>query len=306
MKLVFWFPLVGQVFKSCLDFPFYSLVMAQVEDIVVGDYPLARDLVDFNRLNLQHYLYKDIFGYLIHPKIPRSQKSLKIADVATGTGVWLLDVSSQLDASAELVGFDTDITQVGPREWLPDNMSLREWDVFTEPPDELVGTFHIVNLRLFCYVLEDDPTFVLRNVAKLLKPGGYLQWCEVDVSSMRIHTSSPDVPTVNLRALWDETIPKGTRMMPGWAKDLPRVFRDEGFVGVEADWRQGKNHTGIAMHFCNLPVHEMVVAKLRPGNPQKASEIHEVFQKAFAESRRGATYLLDRVVVIGQKPSTLN
>lgn len=123
---------------------------------------------------------------------------------------------------------------------------------------------------------------------------------------MRIHTSSPDVPTVNLRALWDETIPKGTRMMPGWAKDLPRVFRDEGFVGVEADWRQGKNHTGIAMHFCNLPVHEMVVAKLRPGNPQKASEIHEVFQKAFAESRRGATYLLDRVVVIGQKPSTLN
>lgn len=49
MKLVFWFPLVGQVFKSCLDFPFYSLVMAQVEDIVVGDYPLARDLVDFNR-----------------------------------------------------------------------------------------------------------------------------------------------------------------------------------------------------------------------------------------------------------------
>lgn len=84
-------------------------------------------------------------------------------------------MSSQLDASAELVGFDTDITQVGPREWLPDNMSLREWDVFTEPPDELVGTFHIVNLRLFCYVLEDDPTFVLRNVAKLLSKSSLLQ-----------------------------------------------------------------------------------------------------------------------------------
>ena len=38
------------------------------------------------RLNLQHHLWKDIFGYSLSPKIPRDKKFLKVADVGTGTG----------------------------------------------------------------------------------------------------------------------------------------------------------------------------------------------------------------------------
>lgn len=143
---------------------------------------------NITRLNLQHYLYKEVFGYILHPKIQRSQKSLSIADVGTGTGydpckiarnlffiltfkclrIWLLDLSSQLDASTELVGLDADISQVGAQEWLPENLSLREWNAFIDPPKDLQARFDIVNLRLFCYVIQDDPTVVLRNVIKLL------------------------------------------------------------------------------------------------------------------------------------------
>lgn len=137
------------------------------------------------RLNLQHYIWKDMFGYSLHPKIPRNQKSLKIADVGTGTGythlhqnntepaltisrIWLLDLLPQLDPSTELVGIDADITQVGPREWLPENLTLRQWSVFTDVPDDLVGAFDIVNLRLFAFVIEDDATPILRKLKKLL------------------------------------------------------------------------------------------------------------------------------------------
>ncbi|KAI1421943.1 hypothetical protein F5Y12DRAFT_764947 [Xylaria sp. FL1777] len=59
--------------------------MAQVKD-VLENYPLSRDFVDFNRLNLQHYLWKDIFSYNIHPKILERRCLLKVADVGTGTG----------------------------------------------------------------------------------------------------------------------------------------------------------------------------------------------------------------------------
>lgn len=98
--------------------------------------------------------------------------------------IWLLDLSSQLDASAELVGLDNDITQVGPREWLPLNMKLREWNVFSDPPDDLVGKFDIVHIRLFIFVIEDDPTLVLRRLIKLLSmyppfhkvDFGYILW----------------------------------------------------------------------------------------------------------------------------------
>ncbi|TGJ84697.1 hypothetical protein E0Z10_g4082 [Xylaria hypoxylon] len=136
----------------------------------VGAYPLSRDFFDFNRLNLQHHLWKDIFGYSLHPKIPRDSKFLKVADVATGTGSWLLDLHSQLASSTEteLVGLDVDIAQAGPKEWLPPNLSLRKWSVFDDVPDDLAGTFDIVNVRLIAFVIEDDPTPVLRNLTRLL------------------------------------------------------------------------------------------------------------------------------------------
>ena len=39
-----------------------------------------------HRLNLQHYLWKDQTGYLLHPSIPLSNPNIKIADIGTGTG----------------------------------------------------------------------------------------------------------------------------------------------------------------------------------------------------------------------------
>ena len=41
---------------------------------------------DNPRLNLQHYLWKDQTGYLLHPSIPLSNPNIKIADIGTGTG----------------------------------------------------------------------------------------------------------------------------------------------------------------------------------------------------------------------------
>ncbi|KAI1879089.1 hypothetical protein JX265_003266 [Neoarthrinium moseri] len=269
----------------------------------IKEYPLSRDLSDFNRLNLQHYLWKDIFGYALHPKVPRDQKSLKVADVGTGTGIWLLDMASQLDDdSAEFVGIDTDVTQVGPAEWLPQNLSIRQWSVFTDVPEDLVGKFDIVNIRLFCWVIETNPAAILQKLTKLLKPGGYLQWCELDMESMRIETISPDVPTNSLETLWAQAIPNDSLMVPTWVKELPRMFEDEGLVGVTADWQIGKRHTCLSIHWCNLPTLKMVADKLRPVNPEKASEIDELVDMAFLQSRKGAMFQYKRVVVIGQKP----
>lgn len=86
----------------------------------------------------------------------------------TVSRIWLLDLLPQLDPSTELVGIDADITQVGPRKWLPENLTLRQWSVFTDVPDDLVGAFDIVNLRLFAFVIEDDATPILRKLKKLL------------------------------------------------------------------------------------------------------------------------------------------
>lgn len=38
------------------------------------------------RLTAQHYLWKDVLGFAVHPNIPTRAKDLKVADVATGNG----------------------------------------------------------------------------------------------------------------------------------------------------------------------------------------------------------------------------
>ena len=46
----------------------------------------AKAIIDA-RLNLQHYIWKDQTGFLLHPTIPLDGRTdLKIADVGTGTG----------------------------------------------------------------------------------------------------------------------------------------------------------------------------------------------------------------------------
>ncbi|KAK3311847.1 hypothetical protein B0H66DRAFT_575676 [Apodospora peruviana] len=270
----------------------------------VGDYPLARDYVDYNRLNLQHHLWKDIFGYSLSPKIPRDKTFLKVADVGTGTGVWLLDLHSQLPSSTEteLVGFDTDIEQVGPRKWLPDNLSLRQWSVFENVPEDLVGTFDIVNVRLIVFVIEEDPAPVLRNLLKLLKPGGYLQWCEIDLESQHVETISPDVPKDCLEAVQKLTVVGDTRLLPLWVKTLDETFKAEGLLGVNADWQAGRRHTAYSMHWCNLTIPMNISDKIRKSNPEKAAQIDRLIEGAIDESAKGAMWAHNRVIVTGQKP----
>ncbi|KAI1179000.1 hypothetical protein F4777DRAFT_535249 [Nemania sp. FL0916] len=275
--------------------------MAQVNDI--DGYPLSRDFIDFNRLNLQHYLWKDVFGYNIHPKILQQGGLSKIADVAAGTGIWLLDVSSQLDPAPELLALDADITQVPPKEWCPPNFSIRSWDMFTEVPDDLIGQFDLVNIRLLVWVISDDPTPVLRNLIKLLKPGGYLQWGEVDIKSMQIETVSPGLPTGSLTALWEEVAASGTRFLPTWVKTLSQLFEREGLHSVEADWQKGKPHTAMAMQWCNLVVHQMVADRVREANTERAAKIDRLVLEAAAETRAGAIFGVRKVTVIGQKPA---
>ena len=49
-------------------------------------YRLGRDVIASTRLNLQHYIWKENIGYLLHPSIKLSGDNISIADVGTGTG----------------------------------------------------------------------------------------------------------------------------------------------------------------------------------------------------------------------------
>ncbi|CZT23716.1 uncharacterized protein RCC_09430 [Ramularia collo-cygni] len=226
-----------------------------------SDYVFNRDYLDNNRINLQHYLWREIFGYLIHPSIPTGAPDLKIADVGTGTGIWLTELADRLP-SAQLDGLDVSFDALPPCKWLPQNVRRLHWDVTHDVPPELEGQYDLVHIRLFAFVLlNDDLPGVLERLAKLLKPGGYLQWDEPDIASFRIETTDSTISTEALKQLVERMQPQDVRFSPTWIARLPDLFKNAGFECVQYDVREAKPWLALAMHEDNLMIHEVIAAK---------------------------------------------
>ena len=83
--------------------------------------------------------------------------------------IWLLDLARTLPPTAQLDGFDIDISDCPHKQWLPRNVTMQQLDALTGIPEHLVGMYDIVQLRLFQVVVKDnDPGPLLRNVLRML------------------------------------------------------------------------------------------------------------------------------------------
>ncbi|CCX31994.1 Similar to methyltransferase [Aspergillus niger CBS 513.88]; acc. no. XP_001401990 [Pyronema omphalodes CBS 100304] len=104
-----------------------------------------------DRLNQQYTLIQTLTSnYLLHPNISRPT-SPRIADIASGTGCWLIDLSS-LYPDAVLHGFDIKIPLVP----LPENVELTQHDVLDRFPEELRETYDMVHMRLMSAALTES------------------------------------------------------------------------------------------------------------------------------------------------------
>lgn len=151
-------------------------------------YRLMRNSASSCRLNAQHYLWKHTCGFNLHPRIPIPlDKELRIADIGTGTGIWIADTA--LGQAFRIDGFDKSLEQCPAAELLPKACSVRRLDVLQDLPADLNGEYDVINVRLIQGGLGDDPVPALRNFIAMLKPGGYLQWQEIDLRGLVVATA---------------------------------------------------------------------------------------------------------------------
>ena len=81
------------------------------------------------------------------------------------SSIWLIELSRALPSSTQFDGFDIDMTQLPPKQWLPSNVAMHKLDAFSTLPSELVGRYDIVHLRLFTVLVKhNDPVPLLRNL----------------------------------------------------------------------------------------------------------------------------------------------
>ncbi|MCJ1431978.1 hypothetical protein MMC27_001334 [Xylographa pallens] len=143
-----------------------------------------RNSEEIERLNAQSCFMRAFFnGHLVHPSIPRDNLQA-IADIGTGTGVWMEEVQQEFETTnvgrnVQFTGFDITGT-LFPHQKRP-GQAFVVHDAVQPFPDEYHEKFDLVHIRFLSYSikarqLED----LVEWVSEILRPGGYLQWEEID------------------------------------------------------------------------------------------------------------------------------
>ncbi|KAI9645959.1 hypothetical protein NHQ30_005396 [Ciborinia camelliae] len=272
----------------------------------IDKYPLERDFQASTRLYLQHFIWKRQLGHLLQPCIPLAN-DIKIADVACGTGIWLVDLAKELAnkyPSAQLHGYDISTAQFPPKGWLPKNVNLDTLDILQPIPDALRGRFDVVHTGYLCLVVEKgDPFPILDNLLALLKPGGYIQWDDGDFGG--VFSQSTDLGLSH--SAMDELKNQAHSLVSGkyndfrWITELDKVFLERNlsvlacqYVPIDDDIA----HPWTMTHLMASVEMGKIIERER-GNSEEWWMMH---QRAIAEMYHGASLRMSMISVAGRKP----
>lgn len=264
------------------------------------EYMLGRSYAAASRLNFQHYLWKETLHFNLHPSIS-IPKEASIADVATGTAIWLIDVAREYP-TARLRGFDIDTSQAPPKQWLPSNIKLETWNIFDHVPEKMIGIYDVVHVRLLVLVVHrNDIKNVIRKLLRMLKPGGYIQWDELDYPGTHVRTSNNSIPTPALHELREMVYSRGRN---DWTLRLPEDFAEEGLVDITTHHFQDAPDMARANGEQHLLTMEEFASSLATTDHKgEATEISKLIQDVAHEVSNGAALSMPRVVCVGRKAS---
>jgi len=129
-------------------------------------------------LNAQHKQLISCIGYTLHPSIVATLPTApKVAELATGTGAFIIDLAKELSPDAQLDGTDYSDAALPCQGQLPSNVRLGVADAKQAPPEESTGKYDVVCIRYINpAMMPEDWAKVAAHAAALLKPGGALQF----------------------------------------------------------------------------------------------------------------------------------
>ncbi|KAK8018893.1 hypothetical protein PG991_008083 [Apiospora marii] len=230
-------------------------------------------------------LWAKLFGYRFHPKIPRDNIA-RVADVGTGTA-WTVSTSRS--------------TPPRRRGVVPANFRYQRWHVKEAVPENLVGVYDVIHVRFFSFVLVDDDIAIISSSAdNETEPGGYIQWEEPPIGTIRIDKSRPEDSTDQLWSLCNLIQAQDPRLRPTWPNRLPTLFAEAGFVDVEQDERDAPPLLAFQIHEANLVIYELIARTTK--SEHMAAELRRILPGALDETRKGAYATSLRYTWIGRKP----
>ncbi|PYH65786.1 class I SAM-dependent methyltransferase [Aspergillus vadensis CBS 113365] len=265
---------------------------------------MPRNEAEAERLNEQFDLTTQNIGYLIHPNISAALlPTSRIADIATGTGIFLQKVA-EIYPEATLHGSDISTALFPPATTLPPNVQLFPLDVLEPVPEHLVGTYDLVHVRLIVAgLLPSSWSGVVKNLCRLLKPGGALQWEECNFGSawhLRGGENTTCSAARRLSKLFRDGI--GEQLRHGW-DSLDNNMLSAGLVNVGHDMVSSDRIPGTRKAVSkNGMVALISFARKRGGIPPE--ELESVVEQAYKDIDSGCYVRYDTHIFWGFRPKS--
>ncbi|KAL7308180.1 hypothetical protein PS15m_012066 [Mucor circinelloides] len=149
-------------------------------------YLLPCDDEEVDRLHLQHFMIRfAIQGNYLAPVSDVLRKGGRVLDIGCGPGSWSMEIAGEYPKST-VIGVD--ITPNYPREIKPANCAFYQCNILTTLPFE-DGTFDYIFMRFMGQgVGSDEWSPLLKELLRVLKPNGWIEWIEADIE---IHRPGP-------------------------------------------------------------------------------------------------------------------
>lgn len=263
-------------------------------------YILGRTYTPISRLNYEHYLWRETLHFNLHPSISVPEDA-RIADVATGITIWLMQVSREYP-TAQLYGFDINDYHAPPIQWRSPNIMFRNWDISDNLPQVMVGVYDVVHARLPPLVMQKiKPGEFLFNLIRMLKPGGYIQWDVFDYPGTHVKKSSNGSDTPALNELREIVYSRGKN---NWTLQLPEMFVNQGLIDTEMYQFQDLPEFERANSEQHLSTMEGIALSLMEDDrPKEAASIVQLIREGGAEVAVGSVLSMPRLVCVGRKAS---
>ncbi|KAL4770594.1 hypothetical protein BDW60DRAFT_208970 [Aspergillus nidulans var. acristatus] len=177
------------------------------------------------RLNNQHrVLIHIIDNKILHAPIDPSAIST-VADVGTGTGIWLEALAAHLGRIStdqglqrQYDGLDMTAAHFPAAHSRPENFAYDVWNILDPVPEERKGKYDLVHVRLLAAAFaKGQVAIAVDNLVQLLRPGGWIQWEELDGESWAGRVPSPHVREMN-------ELGRKSLEAKGWELHVPAAF----------------------------------------------------------------------------------
>ncbi|KAL8950519.1 MAG: hypothetical protein Q9222_003458 [Ikaeria aurantiellina] len=209
-------------------------------------------------------------------------------------------------SSVKLDAFHLATSPMPTSTWLPANITKQTFNpLIDEVPDDMRGLYDIVRVaNLASLVRNNDPGKIIHNVVQMLKPGGWIQWNELDSAHRRVISSNPTVPSTHLSALLRyvdecENVMVGPR---GWINSLGDIFSRYGLEQSRHDRFGMPDAYKVFENEYALLGMEELSRDLDARGSEEGQKVREMLGMAVEEcGRNGQVVGMEMVVAIGRK-----